>query len=196
MFRRRLGLGLRRSAAVPPRLARRLLPPATSRVLRRLSMAHELMLQGDPRAAAVIFEEVADAAEARRIPRASQLNLQAGRAWVESGEVERGIKRLHHGLELMRVYAQTERLAAIGRRVIEELNRRGYLTEAQSLEAFMTEVAPGTVLSTAMAEAQPRVRLPGKCPYCGGHVRPDEVEWIAEARALCDYCGSVLEGEI
>ena len=37
--------------------------------------------------------------------------------------------------------------------------------------------------------------LPAHCPSCGAAVRPDEVEWLDDITAECDYCGSPVRGE-
>jgi hypothetical protein len=36
-------------------------------------------------------------------------------------------------------------------------------------------------------------KLPAKCPQCGGNVLPDEIEWVDEHSAICDYCGSLIQ---
>jgi hypothetical protein len=37
-----------------------------------------------------------------------------------------------------------------------------------------------------------RRNLPAQCPYCGGPLRSDQVEWIDAQRAECGYCGGVV----
>jgi hypothetical protein len=92
---------------------------------------------------------------------------------------------------------QTGRLPGAAARVVADLRARGLSPEADDLEAKVRGLLPG--YSPAQDSAPPVApatrRLPPKCPYCGGSVIPDSVEWVDAASALCDYCGSVLQGE-
>jgi hypothetical protein len=186
MFRRRLRI---------PRLRRRL--RAERRALLRLQQAHRWLAEGRAREAAVLFEELAGEAAARGFPSAPQLSLQAGRTWLLAGESERGTERLWQGLQGMAQMGQTGRLPGAAARVVADLRARGLSPEADDLEARVRGLLPG--YSPAQDSAPPVApatrRLPPKCPYCGGSVIPDSVEWVDAASALCDYCGSVLQGE-
>ena len=47
--------------------------------------------------------------------------------------------------------------------------------------------------STQTHGSQPTtVRLPLKCPSCGGEVSHEEVDWVGPLEAKCGYCGSTL----
>jgi hypothetical protein len=186
MFRRRF---------LPPRF-RRPLHPAGQRALLRLQEAHRLLSEGNAAAAATIFEDLADQAAARAIPRAPQLCLQAGRAWILAGDLERGLGRLKLGLQMMARMGQTGRLPQVAGRVIAELRGRGLADQAAEVEEHVRALLPGLALpSRPSASVAPERRLPPKCPYCGGNVVPDSIEWADETSALCDYCGSVLQAE-
>ena len=187
MFRRRFRA---------PRL-RRPLGPAGPRALLRLQEAHRLLGEGKPAPAAAIFEQLADQAAARGIPRAPQLTLQAGRAWILAGEIERGMGRLGQGLRRMAQMGQQGRPPRVAGRVVSELRARGLAGQADDLQAQVNGLSPGLALPIE-APAEPvssKRRLPPKCPYCGGSVLPDSVEWADEMSALCDYCGSLLQAE-
>jgi hypothetical protein len=165
--------------------------------LLRLQEAHRLLAAGKPAEAATIFEDLADQASARAIPRAPQLSLQAGRAWILAGSTDRGMARLGQGLQMMAQMGQLGRLPRVAARVISELRARGLAKEAESLEAQVRALMPGLVLPTgpAAAASPEKRRLPPKCPYCGGNVLPESIEWADETTALCDYCGSALQAE-
>jgi hypothetical protein len=157
-----------------------------------------MMAEGQFAQAAVIFGELADEAAARGIPRAPQLSLQSGRAWVLAGDPAQGQERLRQGLRLMARMGQVGRLPAVARRVLDELHSRGLTAEAEALQADLQASLPGIDLRGPMAgpgAEPPRRRLPPKCPYCGGNVYPDSVDWMDELSAACEYCGSVLETE-
>jgi len=186
MFRRRLRI---------PRFRRRV--RAERRALLRLQEAHRYLAEGQPALAAAMFEELANHAASREIPNAPQLSLQAGRAWLLAGEVDRGMDRLGRGLQMMVQMGQTGRLPRVARRVLSELRSRGLSEEADVLEGQVREQLPGLSWPQEAATSGAPVtrRLPPKCPYCGGTVVPDSIEWVDQGSALCDYCGSVLQGE-
>lgn len=180
-----------RRRPLAPRWGR--LGPGARQAVLKLQEAHALMAQGAWTQAAAIFEELAGAAEARGLPRASQLFLQAGRTRIEAGEIEVGVQNLRHGLTLMDRMGQLRRLPIAAARVISELRARGLVEQAASLEAEMGVALARHGLSLAAFPPKVERRLPAKCPQCGGTVHPDEVEWIDEHSAACDYCGSVIQ---
>ena len=125
--------------------------------------------------------------------RASQLYLQAGRAWIEAGEVEKSIKPLQTGLKLMVRMGQFRRLPVVSHRVLTEMRNLGLTEQAKAIEDEIQGILAkhGLSLTTAFSpRSQPP--LPAKCNYCGGNVIPDEVDWIDEHHASCVYCGSIL----
>lgn len=195
IYRRRPFLRRRRLTPLGRRPPRHL-PPAARKALRHLKKAHKLMEEGQPAEAAAIFDELAHEASKRGIPRAPQLYLQAGRAWIEAGKVEDGMQRLQDGLKLMSKMEQLNRLQRIGQRILAELRSRGLTEQAAALEPEIQSILAVHGLSlTAVPGSVAAPRLPAKCRYCGGNVLPDEVEWVDTHRASCVYCGSLLEAE-
>jgi hypothetical protein len=154
------------------------------------------MEQNQPEEAAVIFDRLAEAGAKRGIPRAPQLYLQAGRAWIEAGEIERGVERLDTGVDLMIRMKQFRRLPVISHRILTELKDHGLTDQAVAFEVKMNNVlaAFGLSLASETIRAE-KPRLPAKCTYCGGNVLPDEVEWFDNQQASCTYCGSLLEAK-
>jgi hypothetical protein len=70
----------------------------------------------------------------------------------------------------------------------------GMSEEREALEKEIQELLSQSGISLSARAQEEKPRLPGKCPQCGGTVHPQEVEWIDERTASCDYCGSILEG--
>ena len=194
-FRRRPFLRRGRLLSPRRRIARDL-PPVARETLRRLKRAHDLLAQDQPAEAAVIFDELAEAGAKRGIPRAPQLYLQAGRAWIEAGEVERGVQRLDTGLDLMDQMQQIRRLPFVSQRILNELTDRGLADHAAVLEDKIQSLLAAHGLSLAAASSTTaKPQLPTKCSYCGGSILPDEVEWFDNQQASCTYCGSLLEAK-
>jgi hypothetical protein len=158
------------------------------------------MAEGAYAPAASLFAELGEDAAVRGGPRAPQFTLQAGRAWILAGETAQGYDRLKQGLTLMAETGQIARLPAVASRVLEEMQGRGLSSEAQALRAHLDKLVPGVDIPAHpprpawLATTNAR-RLPPKCPYCGGNVNPESVDWLNESSAACEYCGSTLQAE-
>ncbi len=172
------------------------LPPGVRKPLIRLRRAHSLMEQGKFKQAGAIFDDLATGAENRGLPRASQLKLQAGRSWLLAGKTEQGLDRLKDGLGLMAAYGQSDRLSAVSQRILGELKDNGFEEEAKQLEPSIRDLlskAQQSGVSTQTRKSLPI--LPSICPKCGAAIHPEEVEWINNWQAICDYCGSILQAK-
>jgi hypothetical protein len=151
--------------------------------------------KGEYGRAAELFEKIAETASARGGPRAPLYYLQAGRARVFAGQTALGMPSLKQGLELLSQQRLFLRLHRARRRLINELRERGLAEEAVEIEAWMT-IPEATASETESPKAQvKRPVLPTHCPSCGAAVQPDEVEWLDEVTAECDYCGSPVRAE-
>lgn len=157
-------------------------PPA----LRR---AQEFMVAGNYKQALQIFEQLAHRSEKNFPERAPFLYMQAGRAAILSGQTKVGIAHLRRGLTLLASQGRFARMQALGQRAMDELKMRGLNSEAEEIANLLTENLP-KVPSTAQPAATKRPLLPTHCPSCGAAIKPDEVDWLDELTAECDYCGS------
>jgi hypothetical protein len=146
--------------------------------------------KGEYGRAGELFETIAETAAARGGPRAPLFYLQAGRARILAGQTTLGMPSLKRGLQLLAEHGRYLRLRRAGRRVISELNERGLMKEASEVEAWLKNVS-SSAQETPEAKVM-RPILPTHCPSCGAAVRPDEVEWLDDLTAECDYCGSLL----
>ena len=157
-------------------------------VVRRLRRAHRLLEAGEYAEAAESFEPIAEEAGTLGLPLAAPLSVEAGVAWILAGELERGLTFAERGLDWLHEGEPGPRLAILRDRVVEALQKTGHPSEASAL---MQKYAGGP--RPRMTSV--RGRLPPSCPQCGGRVRPDEVEWVDNSTAVCDYCGSILQAE-
>ncbi|HMB22645.1 MAG TPA: hypothetical protein VKP08_07455 [Anaerolineales bacterium] len=148
--------------------------------------------KGEYGRAGELFEQIAAKAGARGGPRAPTFYLQAGRARVFAGQTALGMPSLKSGLELFAQRGQFSRLQQAGTRIITELNEHGLTNEAAEIEDLLKKSLPTAPLS---AQSPKRPALPTRCPACGATLRPDEVEWLDEVTAECDYCGSPVRSE-
>jgi hypothetical protein len=160
-----------------------------------LQRAHQLMANGNFPAAAEAFEALARGAETRQHPKTPNLFLQAGRARILAGQKGIGLDHLKHGLELMARMGLQGQLFMAGNRAVNELNEHGMTAESQELAAWLKTVLPVAPAGLGTAAPTRKPVLPTHCPGCGGPVRADEVDWIDEATAECNWCGNPVRAE-
>lgn len=177
------------------RRARRMLRPLALPAVRRLRLAHARREAGDHAAAAWEFHELGMQGEAEGIPRAVQAFLLAGQSFLLAGERRQGLDDLRHAVDAAQRFGQLERLRAAGPRIAHELRSAGFASEAQAFQEALGAAGAPVPVAVSPAAGAPPPRLPSKCPSCGGTVHPGEVEWANEHSAVCDYCGSVIQGE-
>ncbi len=190
MFRRR---PLRRRLLMRPVRG----APLAERARRALMHGHQMMETGNYAEAAQVFEHLAKEAEARGMQqRAPQLYLRAARARLLNGQLEPSMQWLNKGLEML---AEAERWPAVykaGSMAVDELKRQGHSKEAEQVQAWLDETLKdhpeAKTVPVGPGAAGHRPKLPAKCPFCGGSVRPDEVEWLDNSTAECAYCGSIV----
>lgn len=149
--------------------------------------------KGEYGRAAELFEQIAQAADARGGPRAPVFHLKAGRARILAGQTHLGMPSLKRGLEILSQHKLFPQLQKAGSRVITELNERGLKNESTEIEMWLKSII---LLRPAFETEEVLVKrpvLPTHCPSCGAGLRPDEVEWVDNITAECAYCGSPLK---
>jgi hypothetical protein len=168
---------------------RRSFAPNIPPILQEANLAFD---KGEYGRAAELFEQIAQAADARGGPRAPLFHLQAGRSRIYAGQIALGMPSLRRGLELLRQRNQFPRLHQASQRVTAELHARGLTKEAAEIETFLQShsVSPSTPAMDERSLPAKRPVLPTHCPQCGAALRPDEVEWLDDSTAECAYCGS------
>ena len=169
--------------------------PGAQEAMARLQQAHQAMAKGDFPQAAGLFEGLATQGETFGIRSTPALLIQAGRARLMAGDVTQATAHFERGLMLMAEVGRVLRLPIVAGSILAEMRARGLTAEADALEIKVRRALGVQALAPQPAASGPRPQLPPKCPQCGGTVHPQEVEWIDSGSAVCDYCGSVLEGE-
>jgi hypothetical protein len=173
------------------------------RILRRMGrsdtslivqQANQLMASGDYEGAVDIFKELAQSAEERFPHRAPFLFMEAGHAAILSGQIKVGVAYLQRGLTLFASQGRIHRMRVFGRRAIDELNARNLTVEADEIVYLLRGNLPKEVPGEYPTVPR-RPILPTHCPSCGAEVMANEIEWLDEVTAECDYCGSPIRGE-
>lgn len=173
------------------RLFRRMGQPDVPPMLQR---ANQMMAAGEYEKAAVAFKDLAQRAEQRFPQRSPILYMEAGRAAILSGDIKVGVADLSRGLTILASQGRIQRMQAFGQRAMDELKARDLHTEAQEIAALLSGNLPKEISAAQPATVRQPI-LPTHCPACGAAVRPNEVEWLDEVTAECDYCGSPVRGD-
>ena len=155
-----------------------------------LQEANFVFDKGEYGPAAELFEQIAQAADARGGPRAPLFHLKAGRARILAGQTQLGMPSLKRGLELFSQHKQFPQLQRAGTRVIAELHERGLKNEAAEIEMWLKSIILLKPSFETDEVAEKRPNLPTHCPSCGAGLQPDEVQWRDDVTAECAYCGS------
>ena len=185
MRRRRI---LRRASLRPASLQ-----PLGPRVRTLLLRAHQLQATGQHLAAAQLFEQLAEGAQKRSLPQAPQLQIQAARAYLLAGEKEKGISNLTAAFDALIQEGHEDRILSIAPRIQRFLHTNQLDDVWHVIHSMLQE--HNIVLDPAFISQPNALRLPSKCPYCGGTLNPSEVEHTAGGGVVCLYCGSVVQGD-
>jgi len=159
--------------------------------LRKLEQARQAFARGDYALASTLFQELAQGAEERRMPnRAGDLRLRVAQCALKLGDKPRAEEQARLALRLFARAGRPAKVQQLLPRVVSALEAEGRHEEA----AEVTQMAEDLLGTAPAGVGQRGVRgqLPGKCPTCGGSLRPDNVEWLGSGSAECPYCGGVV----
>ena len=160
-----------------------------------LRRAHHMMENGEHSGAAKIFEHLAQGAHDRgRLKIAPNLYLQAARAQLLSGDKEQGKKNISEGLNIIAVHQRWSALAHSSQRILNELDQLGHPELAEYVSTWLAETLPEPLESYTLPQKEP-VNFPLKCLFCGGAIKPNEIEMLDRVTGECPYCGSAIKGD-
>jgi hypothetical protein len=154
----------------------------------RITQAFSLFEAGQYLQSAQLFEELGAIAEARNGPRAPRFYMNAGRGYLHAGQIPQGMALLEKGRQQFIHSGRSDVAARICYGLIEELKTLGLNQQAQ----IVTTWAGGITTPSTAPAAHPA--LPLKCPSCGAPIHPNEMIWLDNVTAECDFCGSPLRG--
>ncbi len=165
---------------------------------RRLTEARQSFERGEYAPAAAAFEELARGAEVRgMLDRAGDLRLQVARCYIKLDDIDRANTESMQALQLFLRARRPMKVRRLLPKILAFLEEHGRRDEAEELrqkaEQLLGGLPEGKVPGAGARLAQGK--LPGKCPNCGGPIKPNEVHWVGRGSAECPYCGSVVAAE-
>ena len=158
-----------------------------------LIQANRLMAEGKPLEAGALFAQVAQAMQQSNHPRrAANLYARAAHAFSDGnrGQVSLGYARTALGLFIQA--QMLPRASVFYANITRKLNAKGMQAAAGELQAeFGTRMA-GQPAMPAQASPTAHGLLPTTCPQCGAPVHGDEVSWVDNRTAECEFCGALI----
>ena len=180
-----------------PRSVRPRVPPV---VQRALAQAQRLIAAGKFREAAAIYDRLAREAYARgRLRPGLHMNLEAGRAYLQAADVDQAQERVRRAMQNALQIARPGLALPLVEKITRHLEAQGAPAAArrfrEEIEALLQEQRVALGGFPGEPGRAPRKTLPGHCLACHAPLRPDEVEWLADDRVSCPFCGSVVVTE-
>ena len=127
------------------------------------------------------------------LDRAGDLRLQLARCHIQLGTTERADREGLHALHLFLRARRPMKVRRLLPRMVSVLEQHGRHEEAKELREQAEQLlGPMPARPPGQEAMAARGTLPGKCPNCGGPIKPNEVHWLGPRSADCPYCGGVV----
>ena len=156
-----------------------------------LDEARHLLDDGKPGQAAPLFARAAEVltSVSRQPQRAANLHAQAALAFAQSHDEAPALMQARAALNLFVQFRMFERASVFHADITRELTQRGMKDAADTLT---NEFASRIVSPPTHASPHAAAHLPTSCPQCGAPIRSNEVHWIDDNTAECNYCSASI----
>ena len=123
---------------------------------------------------------------------AAEFHSRAAHCFVDGGAEQTGLSEAQAALRVFTNLGMEERRE----RFLNNISRKFKIhSMPAAVGSLRIEFGRAESRQAEMPEPLPNLRLPVMCPQCGGPMRSDEVEWIDQHSAECNYCGGVVQGK-
>ena len=155
--------------------------------------ANQLYSLGQFDAAADSFIQLAHQMEKRGKPRqAANLHSRAALALAKTGNEPRALNQANIAFSQFTLLGMRQRISEFKAELDRTLHPNKVSTPNNpSIQSNIKAEIEGLTSATDTH----RGKLPATCHQCGAPVRSDQVEWIDNSSAECDFCGAILQTE-
>jgi hypothetical protein len=144
-------------------------------------LANQLYDKGQFESSAVMFAQLAQRMGRVGRPRqAANLHAKAALAWAFAGDEPRAENQANLAFGQFTLLGMRQRIIEFKKEYEHALHPDNIVEKSSLNKPEMTGV-------------HSQKRLPAVCDQCGAPVRSDQVEWIDETSAECDFCGAILQ---
>ena len=161
-----------------------------------LAKANRLMLDSQPAEAGPLFAQLANTMQASHHPRrAANLYARAAHAYADGHNEPAALGHARTALSLFIQFKMAQRTPVFFANITQKMNNKGMKPAADALQREF-----GAQIASRPSQPQPgrarrRGLLPTSCPKCGGPVHGEEIDWVDENTAACEYCGTLIRTE-
>ena len=160
-----------------------------------LDQANQLLAQGKPGGAAILFAEIAEVVKPNYPQRAANLHAQAAHAFADDHQGQSALIQARAALNLFIKNKMVQRTPVFYANITRKLNNKGMENIANVLVSeFGSRIGPLSQTPTVPG-TQKHGLLPTNCPKCGGPIHGEEAKWVDAKTAECEYCGSLIRPE-
>lgn len=177
------------------RAVRRMTTSATNQ--NEVFRANQFFMAGQYEQAASAFMQLAQLMERSGKPRqAANLHARAAIAWAKAGVEARATNQANLAFSQFTLLGMQQRISEFKTELDLALHPAAVAGQktgsTKPLTAPPAHSAPVSAIPSVVTK---RGKLPPTCGGCGAPVRPDQVEWIDDSSAECDFCGAILQAE-
>jgi hypothetical protein len=155
--------------------------------------ANQFFQLGQFENAAMEYAQLAHRMERLGKPRqAANLHAQAALAWAKAGMEPRATNQANIAFSQFTLLGMKQRIIEFKSQFDQALHPESILkNDPPRVEP--RETTPSDRVFPPIINQRPK--LPAVCSQCGAPIRSDEVEWIDDMSAECDFCGAVLQAD-
>jgi len=159
--------------------------------INEVMQANQLLQSGRFDQAAMDYFQLANKLDRIGKPRQSaNMHAQSALAWAKAGNEERALNQANIALRQFTLLRMPQRINEF-KTEFEQILHPGKTTSPVPPTPDPKNTA--TPVPSAPGSIPQRGKLPVVCSKCGAPVRSDEVEWIDDISAECDFCGAIIQ---
>jgi hypothetical protein len=158
-----------------------------------LVKANQLLTQGKPLDAGPLFASVAQAMQVSHHPRrAANLFTRAAHAYTDGKDAEHALTYARQALNLFAQTRMARRASTFYANVTRKMTNLGMNATANELEQEFGAQIAALPMEPQSATPARHGLLPTDCPKCGAPVHSEDITWVDEVTAECEYCGMLI----
>jgi hypothetical protein len=178
------------------RNSRRLARSLDPRQMEILRQANQLMDNGEPGTAAPLFAQLADEMRMGRHPRrAANIYARAAHAYADANDEQAAAAQARNALDLFSRLNMFQRTRVFFVNITHHLDNRGMRSSVDALQHDYGSSISNQPFQPSQPKEVQRGLLPTNCPKCGAPLKREDMNWVDENTAECEFCGSMIRTE-
>jgi hypothetical protein len=161
-----------------------------------LKQANQWMENGEPAKAAPLFAQLANEMKMGRHPRrAANMYARAAHAFADANNEPAALAHTRSALELFSALSMFQRTPVFFANITRHLINRGMKSSADELQREYGSLVSSQPSQSPQMKQPQHGLLPTNCPKCGAPVQREDINWVDENTAECEFCGTFMRTE-